>query len=190
MNVVIPPQESVPFNPEIIVQDNFMPDEFCDNLAYILANPDSTFPWFFGEANYPDSTQTEELTAALTNWQFSHVFYSHPSHNYDTFHLVKPVIDKINPDVLFRVKANINPNTLHQIVHGYHVDETNTGMTSILYLNDNNGMTIFKPDYYQVESKKGRLVTFDNRILHSGTTTTDTRFRLVLNINYYKHSLL
>ena len=41
--------------------------------------------------------------------------------------------------------------------------------------------------YEEVQSKKGRLVTFDNRTLHSGTTTTDSPYRLVINLNYYKH---
>ena len=39
-------------------------------------------------------------------------------------------------------------------------------------------------EYVEVPSKKNRLITFDSRIMHSGTNQTDTPYRLVLNINY------
>ena len=55
--------------------------------------------------------------------------------------------------------------------------------TSILYLNTNNGYTRFE-DGTKVESVANRMVTFPNQMMHTGTTTTDSEYRLVLNLNY------
>ena len=56
--------------------------------------------------------------------------------------------------------------------------------TSILYLNTNDGYTIFE-DGTKIESVENRLVTFDSHIKHSGTSCTNQKVRLVLNMNYF-----
>ena len=111
-------------------------------------------------------------------------------------HLIQPLINQINPDVLYRVKANIAPWEETQVTHGFHTDERYPGLTSVYYTNTNNGATVFRTmnedgtySTTEVESKRNRLVTFDNRIMHSGKTQNDTQFRIVLAINYFKHSL-
>ena len=43
----------------------------------------------------------------------------------------------------------------------------------------------FKEDGTKVESIGNRLVTFDSHIKHSGTSCTDQKYRLVLNMNYF-----
>ena len=82
------------------------------------------------------------------------------------------------------------------MTHGFHTDERYPGLTSVYYTNTNNGATVFRTmnedgtySTTEVESKRNRLVTFDNRIMHSGKTQNDTQFRIVLAINYFKHSL-
>ena len=52
-----------------------------------------------------------------------------------------------------------------------------------LYLNNNNGYTFFGDD--KVYSVENRLVLFNGRTLHGGTTCTDNDLRVVLNINYF-----
>ena len=56
-------------------------------------------------------------------------------------------------------------------------------MTGIFYLNSNNGSTVFKSGE-EVQSQANRLVLFDSQLEHSGTSCTDERRRVVLNINY------
>ena len=53
----------------------------------------------------------------------------------------------------------------------------------ILYMNTNNGFTKFE-DGTVIESVANRFVTFPNHTEHTGTTTSDSDYRLVINFNY------
>ena len=55
--------------------------------------------------------------------------------------------------------------------------------TSILYMNTNDGYTLFE-DGTKVESVMNRLITFPYNMKHAGTTCTDVPFRMVINFNY------
>ena len=71
------------------------------------------------------------------------------------------------------------------IRHGFHVDVPTDydSKTAILYLNTNNGYTEFE-NGQRVESVANRLVVFDSALKHTGTTCTDQKRRIVLNLNY------
>ena len=83
------------------------------------------------------------------------------------------------------------PNKNKIIEHGFHHDVTDSEFhpikdhmkTSILYMNTNNGYTKFE-DGTTVESVANRFVTFPNHTEHTGTSTSDTEYRLVINFNY------
>ena len=199
MSFTIPAYDNLPYNPNVIVQDDYMPASYCELLCKEMGAYGFTwFPWYYGQV-IPIKPETElhcdEIAPHHLNFQFSHRLYELGHDSSPFVHLTQPLIDKLNPDTLYKIKANLNTQYPEQIVHGYHTDIGVPGCTSILYLNDNNGKTIFKykdsstgeEKYQEVLSKQGRLVTFDNRTLHSGTTSTDTPLRLVLNLNYYKH---
>ncbi len=189
----------IPINYKVLVHDNFMPEEFCDNLIekiMCLSTPESYFPWYWVQVIPQDVPfqvlgQTDAVCDVKRNWQFCHTFWKNFKQNSDYFELIEPIITKINPNRLERVKANIHPWEETQVTHGFHIDTDTIGLTSIFYINDNNGKTIFRTldengdyEYVEVPSKKNRLITFDSRIMHSGTNQTDTPYRLVLNINY------
>tara|TARA_B100000073_G_scaffold304455_1_gene273077 strand:+ start:30 stop:662 length:633 start_codon:yes stop_codon:yes gene_type:complete len=196
---ISPSQHNTPYNPKVIVQDDFMDASYCDFVCDSMgANFFTWFPWYYGQIipyNSNTDNHCQEICAPEHNHQFSNRLYELNVDTSEYFHLVKPLVDNINPDVLFKVKANLGTQYPKRIVHGYHTDLFVLGCTSVFYLNDNDGATMFKwkddttgeERYEEVQSKKGRLVTFDNRTLHSGTTTTDSPYRLVINLNYYKH---
>jgi len=121
-----------------------------------------------------------------TNYkQFVHIFYK--NHNFTSIHkeLIYPILDKINPLTIFRIKLNLLTKTNTIIEHPFHHDHTSENLTSsIFYLNKNNGYTRFKHSKNKIASKANRLITFKSNELHSGTTCTDEEFRLVLNIVY------
>ena len=83
-----------------------------------------------------------------------------------------------------KVKVNMNTRTSKIVEHGFHTDVPFKCKTSILYLNTNDGYTIFE-DGTKIESVENRLVTFDSHIKHSGTSCTNQKVRLVLNMNYF-----
>ena len=100
--------------------------------------------------------------------------------------ILADVYSKLNIAVLIKAKANFNIVTDEIIEHGLHIDvEQIAGIctTAILYLNTNNGYTIFE-DGTKVESLANRLVKFPTGTKHSGTSCTDIRNRMVINFNY------
>ena len=63
----------------------------------------------------------------------------------------------------------------------------NNGKTSILYMNTNNGVTIFEDSKKEVESIENRMAIFPTTTRHTGTTNTDPDIpdRCVINFNYF-----
>ena len=55
--------------------------------------------------------------------------------------------------------------------------------TAVYYVNSNDGYTKFEGN--KIESVANRMIVFDSRINHTGTTCTNTKRRLVINFNYW-----
>jgi len=55
--------------------------------------------------------------------------------------------------------------------------------TGIFYINTNNGLTIFENNI-KYKSEKNKFIFFPCNLKHAGTTHTDTKQRIVLNINW------
>ena len=156
---------------QIEIIDNYLPDHTFGILQQQLLS--QQFPWFFKDTivdyNHP------------TDYQFIHVFQlQSPYYSY-----IKPLLHKINPTQLIRCKLNLRPITQQHQQSPYHLDQRNTNhKVAIYYINTNNGYTIFEHNKQQVQSKQNRLVIFDGNIKHAGVSTTNTKRRVVLNINY------
>lgn len=107
------------------------------------------------------------------------------------FQFLKPILKKEDIMGLIRIKANLLIRTEDIVVfdHAYHSDlgdDRNDGViTSIYYVNSNNGYTLFE-DGTKVESIGNRFVTFPCNMKHTGTTCSDEDRRIVVNFNYYK----
>jgi len=105
-----------------------------------------------------------------------------------TLHFLHPILYKINPKEIFRIKANlltktpeIEPNTFHNDLHV--VDLVLPWTTSIFYMNTNNGYTEFETGA-KVESVENRMLVFPAEMKHRGTSCTDENVRVVINFNY------
>ena len=164
--------------PEII--DNFLePEEFSGIRNLILGHQ---FPWFFIDfIDYKQDNQND-----LTDFQFTHAFYDYcvPTSNF--YSNVLPLINKICPLALVRVKANLLTFTGKQRVNSFHTDigEKFNGKTAVYYLNTNDGKTIFS-NGKEIESVENRLVIFDGTCKHKGTSCSDKKGRYLINLNYY-----
>jgi hypothetical protein len=194
-----------PLDWRIVVEDDYLDTEQSEYLFNYFTNgwinedgePEAHefnwLPWTFCDVVSDD--EADMMPTLKSNWQLSHMFYRNadrvdPDWESNYSWLMQPIVDKIAPDYLYKIKANLNPYQGEEIItHGFHHDFQRSGFTSIIYLNDCNGKTILKtPDkMVEIESKRGRMITFDNRIAHTGTTSTDTRVRAVINLNYYIH---
>ena len=83
-----------------------------------------------------------------------------------------------------RVKENNIPSQSEIVTHGMHCDvSVPLSYTAIFYCNTNNGYTEFK-DGDKVPSVANSMVIFPSYMEHTGTTCTDKRSRININMNY------
>jgi hypothetical protein len=121
----------------------------------------------------------------IENFQLIHEFYSNYKPLTEHFELLMPLLFKIKPNALIRIKANLNPKSHKIVEHGFHIDhECKNAKTSIYYLNSNDGYTLFE-DGTKVESVENRFITFNSGLKHSSTTCTNAEARIVINFNYF-----
>ena len=130
------------------------------------------FPWYF-------NNQKVENDNHLDNFQFVNIFKDGNS--------ALPLLDifkkKLNIDSFLIAKLNCTTITSEIFEFKLHNDLDKDCKISIFYINSNNGYTQFQTGE-KVESVENRLVTFDNKIKHFGTTSTNSQTRIVLNMCY------
>jgi len=136
------------------------------------------FPWLYINC----STEVGDGNSMFTN-----TLYSNNQENKYYKFVCKDLIEKICPKDILRIKANLTTNVdTYRNIFNYHTDFKNVenGLTSIYYVNTNNGGTAFDNGKF-VKSEKGKLVTFPINIKHRTIPHTDNNYeRIVININY------
>jgi len=162
------------------ILDNYFSQEVYENLNSLFFG--GNLPWYFNEyitnkAQYPD----EDI------FQFTHTFYR-PNQGVESqwCQALQPFFDSlINPGILIRIKANLNPRQTENLPLGQmHIDYDYDCMTAIYYVNTNNGYTKFETGEV-IKSVANRLVVFPASTKHVGYSCTDEKARVVLNINYF-----
>ena len=161
----------------ICVKDNFLDVKQFNKIKEVFFSKD--IPWSFGKV-VPD---LESSVLDIDNFQFSYTIL--PESPF--YECLIPLFDKMNMNTHFRLKVNLNPRASKIFEHGYHTDLPIVSNTALFYLNTNDGYTAFETGE-KVESVANRLVVFDSNIKHTGTTCTNQKARLVLNINYKSKS--
>ena len=164
----------------IKIEDNFLDTQVFKNIQELYFS--NQIPWTYGEVVYDHELKSDAFK--LDNYQFSHLLYSYEQPSSNLFKQIVPVLNSIDLATICKVKVNMNTRTSKIVEHGFHTDVPFKCKTSILYLNTNDGYTIFE-DGTKIESVENRLVTFDSHIKHSGTSCTNQKVRLVLNMNYF-----
>ena len=168
---------------EVQIIDNFLPEEDWKNIHRELLEG-MFFPWYYNIASVTGEVYNEEKVYP----QHIHMFYrsQHPDYMQSNYiNLVKPIIDKINPDVLIRVKANMTaPRQPDEGIAPFHLDfKTKGGMTGVYYVNTNDGATCFT-EGEEINSVANRFVMFPNDILHAVKRHTGIKNRCVINFNW------
>ena len=170
-------------NTKIKVVDDFLPKENFKNIQDVMLSPD--FPWYYND-NIVDVDDSDKF-------QFTHNFYraNRPTSGfYDEWDeiLFKPIMG--DTVVLSRIKANCLTRTSEIIQNKFHLDgpPTKPFTISIFYVNSNNGYTKFE-DGTRVESVENRLLTFPVSMKHTGTTCTDNKIRVLINLLYMRDAI-
>ena len=157
--------------------DNFLePQVFKHILDVFLSDH---FSWFFNEHKvYGDKEYFD-------NFQLTHILYKEgePKSN-KLAEVSKELWQNLGVDLLLTCKANLTTRVEKPTITGYHNDVTVPGATTaVLYINSNNGATIFE-NGKEYQSVANRCVMFPSSIKHASKSHTDTKRRVVLNINY------
>lgn len=160
--------------------DDFLPDE--EFMPMKLTMLSTTFPWF-----YNDMKVREDETETKYNFQFTHVFYDNLLPNSNMLNIVMPLVEKLSPAALIRIKANLTTVADQVIQMEPHIDNRfPDATTAIFYLNSTDGPTKFIDTGTLVECKENRIVVFPSSTMHSGSTHTDSKYRSVINLNYFQ----
>lgn len=166
---------------DITILDNVLNEKDFNTIQEIIF--DAHFPWYFnGGVVYDNESE-------LNNYQFTHCFYKQFCPHSEYYELLFPIIKFIDPISILRIKANLLTKSENIIEHGFHTDipylkENQKSTTAIFYVNTNNGYTKFE-DGTKIKSVANRLISFDSRLLHTGSTCTDEKRRVVINFNYF-----
>ena len=167
----------------IEVVDNFVDEDQWSHLTTLLTN--HTVRWTYNIV----IEDNQLLCDKKYNHQYVHHIYYIKDQVYSSYYSnMTPILEKLNVKTLHRCKVNAISRENKIVVHGFHTDmpiikNMHNMKTSILYLNTNNGFTVFE-DGTKVESIANRMVTFPMHYKHSGTTCTDIDRRVAINFCY------
>jgi hypothetical protein len=156
------------------VINNFLKKEEFIKIKNLMTGVD--FPWYLAKGiNNPKDNY----------YQFVHIFYVDGKINSSCFSELYPFIKKLKIKSLLKIKANLIPKNNKIIEHGYHCDFDNLdNKTAVFYINKNNGYTKFK-DNFVSKSEENKILIFNSKEEHTGTTCTNFDYRIVINFNYF-----
>jgi tRNA A58 N-methylase Trm61 len=170
----------------VSIEDNFLEDNDFKNLQSYLLSENCHWHW----ADFIDYIDKKSDT-----FQFTHLFYEVPR-SMNFIEELWPIIQKIQPVSVYRIKANLLTKTPNIVENSFHRDIADLEVspekmkqwtTSIFYVNTNNGYTKFETAEV-IESVENRMVTFPSNIRHTGTSCTDEKVRVVINFNYFSRT--
>ena len=171
---------------DIKVIDNFLTKEEHQKIYKELNGDTGFFPWYYTDWVNDEKDPKE-------NFQFCHQFFHYlPKIQISQhYYLVEPIIHKLKMTAIMKIKANLLLKTKKQVAFPYHTDFPwkHKWWTAIYYVNSNNGKTLFEKNKKNVTSKENRLMIFDGRLKHTGTTPTDSKKRVVINFNFFSENM-
>jgi hypothetical protein len=156
--------------------DNFLDEEVFEKIQYTMTKS-LIFPWYIQNFIVHENETIDESLF------LGHIIYSNNIPRSSYFEMITPIVEKINPVTLVRVKCNLYPNIGKYIEHEPHIDAISPQKGAIFYINTNNGYTILE-DGTKIESVANRMAFFDTSKLHKSTTCTNVKYRININFNY------
>ena len=163
------------FRVAIQIEDNFLEKKDFKVIENLICSDE--FPWFFNKKVLKKFSEDNIL-----NYQFTHNFFKNHMISSNAYNILLPLIDKIKPKAIIRIKANLNVASKDLIKYDIHKDQEFDCKGAIYYVNTNNGYTLFQNE--KVQSKENRIVFFKANSFHGGTNCTDVENRILINFNY------
>ena len=154
---------------------NFLDNDTLKSLQQRLLSHE--FAWFYRPR------QVEDEDREFSDY-FCHSFFQSVTINSDDWPLVLPLVNKLNVKALIEIRANLVIQRPKKIISGFHTDNDYDCKTAIFYINTCNGYTLFE-NGEKVKCNENKIIIFDTNLKHAAASQTDTKQRVVLNINYF-----
>ena len=182
---------------EIFQVENVLSPEHFEEVNSVLFS--DSFPTFFYAASCEDPSVDPSSMPNKTTWdvpQFVHTFMKDYQVNSPYFevanHVMNNFMKKVGVKSLTCERMKFNITLARPDLSGRHqtphVDSlVENGYTSIFYLNDSDGDTLFFSDnsvIKRVTPKKNSMVCFPNTTVHCAEMSKETPFRGVINYNF------
>ena len=142
----------------------------------------------------------DEVKKGKESPQFTHTFMQNEQIQSSYMAHVDPIIfnfaaktEVLREKKISRCKLNLNYKDTSFAADEFYpvhkdVGEQTKGITAIYYVNDCDGDTLFFNNNNEVikvvTPKKGRIVYFDNQILHAGQPPKKSMHRILINFNW------
>jgi len=173
-----------------IIQDNFLEEErFVELRDHLLA---FSFPWYF----QPSVTDIlhDDIDKENTPGFLCHIVYKNNVPNSALYesHFI-PIVKSLEISIVSRIAINLNWRLPKPFFSTFHHDTspeqmTDGWITSILYINTNNGYTELESGE-RIESVANRLLSFPANTRHRVVTQTDKQQRILINFNYLRQNI-
>ena len=185
----------------IKIEDNYLKQKDFDDIQELFLG--NSFFWFFKYrfydtgSDYPPELNPNTGPLAMDNdkldcFSFVHTFYEDIVPQSPFFDKLHSILELLRPESIKKIRANLITRLPNIVENPFHSDlgkmseeKQKQWMTSIFYVNTNDGYTVFE-DGTKVESVANRMISFPANLKHTGTTCTDQQTRIVINFNYYK----
>jgi len=159
------------------IEDNFLNDKDFQVIKNTLLN--YSFDWYFS-----DGIIEKDQKGNLHFFQLTHFLYIDYVRS-RFFNICNPILKKLGVKSLIRIKANLSSFSTKLVEGGFHRDYDYDCKAALFYVNTNNGYTKFKKNNKRINSVENRMVMFKANELHTGTNTTDQKYRVAINFAYF-----
>lgn len=197
----------------VLIIDNCISEDDQNLIESIFGS--NSFPWYYSDsANWGNQKEFTEgllslgqLPNVVDTPQFIHYVYN--SEQIWSEHVPLDLCIKIISAIpytikkLLRIKSNLTyryEDFKKNSTGTPHIDFIeNSLITAIYYVNDSDGDTIIYNEIYEdrifteltisqiIKPKKGRLIVFDGRRIHSGASPIVNDKRVVINFDFIPH---
>jgi len=160
-----------------VIKNFLKPGEF-KRIVTLFLSPN--FPWYYESTVAVHNSPTEKKSRFFA---MTHMFYRNHQFHSSYFEVLNPILKRLSPRALLRIKANLFPSSSSLHTYPFHTDYPYSHKTAIYAINTNNGYTVFK-DKTKIESKENQMVFFDGSKPHGSTNCTDQQVRINIGFNY------
>jgi len=165
---------------EYEVIDNFLEKE--DFYKFQNEIFDKHIPWYYRESQIWESTDDINDIGYFSLGFFNDFFNDFNGFNYFLFKIYK----KLKCNALIQSRANLLLRQEKNKKFYFHTDYSFKCKTAIYYMNNNNGGTILDENKnIKIENIENRMLVFDSQIKHCASIQSNTKRRIIININYF-----